>query len=177
MIIWINGSFGSGKTSVATRLHEKIENSFIFDPEETGFYLRSNLPKEMLKNDFQDIMLWRKLNYYILREIATYYSGTLIVPMTLVDQVYYDEIIERLRQKNVEVSHYFLWASKETLRERLLGRGEDEEAWVFEQIERCYIDPDNKKFEKVISTESVTAEAVSEYILADLVQLYKRKFF
>ena len=37
MIIWINGSFGSGKTQAAYELNKRIENSFVFDPENAGF--------------------------------------------------------------------------------------------------------------------------------------------
>lgn len=35
-IIWINGAFGSGKTSVADLLVRNLQNSMIFDPEEIG---------------------------------------------------------------------------------------------------------------------------------------------
>ena len=32
MIIWINGSFGVGKTTIAEKLKEKIRNSILYDP-------------------------------------------------------------------------------------------------------------------------------------------------
>lgn len=47
MILWINGAFGSGKTQTAYELNKRIPNSFVFDPEETGFFLRSNLPESI----------------------------------------------------------------------------------------------------------------------------------
>ena len=100
MIIWINGAFGSGKTSVATRLNEIIEKSHIYDPEEVGFYLRSNLPKEMVEPDFQDIELWRLVNYQVILEAAKNYQGTLIVPMTLVNPQYFDEISNLIIQQS-----------------------------------------------------------------------------
>ncbi len=34
MILWINGTFGSGKTSVAEELSKKVRKSFVFDPEQ-----------------------------------------------------------------------------------------------------------------------------------------------
>ncbi|PWW40822.1 MULTISPECIES: hypothetical protein [Paenibacillus] len=37
MIVMINGAFGSGKTSAATKLQTLIPNSMIFDPEEIGY--------------------------------------------------------------------------------------------------------------------------------------------
>lgn len=40
MIIWINGAFGSGKSSVAMHLNERIENSFVFDRIQQKMKLR-----------------------------------------------------------------------------------------------------------------------------------------
>lgn len=33
MIIWLNGPFGVGKTTLANILHKRIENSYLYDPE------------------------------------------------------------------------------------------------------------------------------------------------
>ncbi|MCY1691743.1 hypothetical protein OVA29_14550 [Exiguobacterium sp. SL14] len=43
MIIWINGTFGVGKTTAATGLQQRWSGSHIFDPEETGYFLRAQL--------------------------------------------------------------------------------------------------------------------------------------
>lgn len=39
MIIWLNGAYGSGKTTIAELLHERIFPSWIYDPEEIGDFL------------------------------------------------------------------------------------------------------------------------------------------
>ena len=39
MIIWINGSFGVGKTSTAEVLKNELDKSVIYDPEEIGGFL------------------------------------------------------------------------------------------------------------------------------------------
>ena len=39
MIIWINGSFGVGKTSTAELLKNELDKSVIYDPEEIGGFL------------------------------------------------------------------------------------------------------------------------------------------
>ncbi|HBD65376.1 MAG TPA: tunicamycin resistance protein, partial [Clostridiales bacterium] len=44
MIIWINGAFGSGKTQTANELHRRIKNSYVYDPENIGFFIRDNIP-------------------------------------------------------------------------------------------------------------------------------------
>lgn len=48
------------------------------------------------KGDFQDIPLWRDFNYQMLKYLHENYSGTIIVPMTLINKKYYSQIIDRL---------------------------------------------------------------------------------
>ncbi|MEK4047271.1 hypothetical protein NSU18_27040 [Paenibacillus sp. FSL H8-0048] len=36
VIIWLNGTFGSGKTQTAAELHRRIPDSYVFDPENAG---------------------------------------------------------------------------------------------------------------------------------------------
>ncbi len=38
MIIWLNGSFGSGKSTIATRLNNILNKSIIYDPEIIGTF-------------------------------------------------------------------------------------------------------------------------------------------
>ena len=61
MIIWINGAFGSGKTTCAYELHRRLPNSYVYDPENIGFVIRDNIPDEMKQKDFQDYEQWRSL--------------------------------------------------------------------------------------------------------------------
>ncbi len=44
MIIWINGPFGAGKTTLAERLRDRRSKSLIFDPEEIGFVVKETVP-------------------------------------------------------------------------------------------------------------------------------------
>lgn len=44
MIIWINGPFGAGKTTLAERLRDRRPKSLIFDPEEIGFVVKETVP-------------------------------------------------------------------------------------------------------------------------------------
>ena len=81
MIIWLNGAFGSGKTSCAYELKRRIPNSYVYDPENIGYFIFKNIPYGMRKNDFQDYEQWRIFNYSILKEMYRSYSGTIIVPM------------------------------------------------------------------------------------------------
>ncbi|MCI9279724.1 MAG: hypothetical protein HFJ02_02870 [Bacilli bacterium] len=55
MIIWINGSFGVGKSTIAEDLKLKIANAIVYDPEKIGEFLFNIMPEK--KNDFQDYEL------------------------------------------------------------------------------------------------------------------------
>jgi hypothetical protein len=52
MILWINGTFGAGKTSTANELVQLLPHARIFDPEQVGYMLRHVLTEPI--DDFQD---------------------------------------------------------------------------------------------------------------------------
>lgn len=122
MILWLNGSFGAGKTTTAYELEWRLEKAFVYDPENIGYFLRKNAPKECWTEDFQDIPLWREFNYQTLKWMAGSYPGVIIAPMTINRQEYFDEIIGRLMEDGVPVRHVILWADRETLLKRLGAR-------------------------------------------------------
>ncbi|NWO14934.1 AAA family ATPase [Virgibacillus sp.] len=164
MIIWINGAFGSGKTHTAYELHRRFPNSFVYDPENMGFFIRDNIPKNMQKNDFQDYPIWRELNFTFLKYIADHYNGIIIVPMTIVHPTYYQEIVVKLKNENITVKHFVLWASKKTLENRLCKRGDGNNSWPAKQIDRCMQSLSNNMFQQRIVTDDVTIEQVAEKI-------------
>ncbi|MEJ2970503.1 hypothetical protein WDK08_07475, partial [Escherichia coli] len=92
MIIWINGPFGAGKTTLAKRLRDRRSKSLIFDPEEIGFVVKETVPMPA-SGDYQDLPLWRGLTIAAVREIRRNYSQDIIIPMTLVHPDYLTEIL------------------------------------------------------------------------------------
>jgi hypothetical protein len=52
VIIWLNGTFGCGKTSTAAKLHSLVPSSRVFDPETVGYMLQPNLADHPA-SDFQ----------------------------------------------------------------------------------------------------------------------------
>lgn len=140
MIVWLNGAFGAGKTTAAFELHRRLPGSFVYDPEEVGFFLRKNMPEACHTADFQDMPLWRSVNYQILKELHESYDGPVIVPMTLVEPAYFEEIVGRLEDEGVPVVHIILYASRETILKRLKKRSLGRlggEAFAVEAIGRC----------------------------------------
>jgi hypothetical protein len=60
MIIWINGAFAAGKTTLAEELERRLPDAMPFDPEYVGYILIKWVPPAD-SGDFQDIPLWRRL--------------------------------------------------------------------------------------------------------------------
>ena len=58
VIIWINGGFGAGKTTLAEELHRRIPEAVVYDPEDVGLMLRKWIPSN---GDFQHLPSWREL--------------------------------------------------------------------------------------------------------------------
>lgn len=175
MVIWLNGAFGSGKSTVAQILTEKIGKSYIYDPEEVGFFLWDVFPEEMKrKGNFQHIPLWRDFNFRILRYVSSQYDGTVIVPMTIYTPEYYGEIIEHLAADGICLRHFILDAEKETLLKRLMQRGESEDSWAARHIDICLkAFAEDIKDEK-IRTDDISAEEVADEILRRLKQSAER---
>ncbi|WP_250227432.1 AAA family ATPase [Anaeropeptidivorans aminofermentans] len=166
MILWINGAFGSGKTTVAEELNKRIKNSYLYDPENAGYFLRQNVPDKIKKEDnFQHIPLWREFNFKMLEYIEKNYDGTVIVPMTIYRKVYYDEIIGRLRNSGVDIKHFILWAKRDTIIKRLAERGDSENGWAARRIDVCLKAFNENIKEIMINTENITIEEISEFII------------
>ena len=161
MIIWINGSFGVGKSTIAEDLKSKMANAIVYDPEKIGEFLFYIMPEK--KNDFQDYELWRILNLEILKNLSKSYD-TIIVPMTITNEKYYDEIIGNLRNNNIVVQDFILIATKSKIVERLDKRKNSTE-WAYEQVDKC-VEVFDKNFKGYkINTNNCTIEEISFKIL------------
>ena len=156
MVLWINGAFGSGKTSVAEEIEKRVGKSFIYDPEQVGYFLWDNFPTELKqKGNSQHMAIWREFNYKILKHISENYTGIIIVPMAIYKKQYYDEIIGRLEKDNILVKHFILSASKQIILDRLLKRGEPDGGWCAQHIDICL-----NAFETEIAGHKIDAESL-----------------
>ncbi|MFJ1751024.1 AAA family ATPase [Streptomyces sp. NPDC088116] len=122
MLLWLNGPFGGGKTQTAYEIRRRLPGSVVCDPEHVGFGLHRMLPGT-LRGDFQDLPAWRRSVYEMLDLTLHRHEGTVIVPMTLVDSGYFEEIVGRLRENGHDVRHFALLAERETVLRRLRERG------------------------------------------------------
>ena len=119
MIIWLNGGFAAGKTTLAEQLHRRLPEAIVYDPEDVGLMLWKWIPPN---DDFQDLPSWRELVVATALSLRRHHAGTLIVPMSLLRDAYRDEILGGLAEAGEEVLHVFLEADAGALRERLSAR-------------------------------------------------------
>ncbi|MEU9147974.1 NUDIX domain-containing protein [Streptomyces sp. NPDC048349] len=126
MIVWINGTFGAGKTSTARELTGILPDSTLFDPELIGDALRVLLPRKRLAEvcDYQDLPSWRRLVVDTAAAMLTELGGVLVVPMTLLRQEYRDEIFGALAARRIPVRHVLLAPAETILRHRIATREE-----------------------------------------------------
>jgi hypothetical protein len=95
VIVWINGTFGAGKTTTATLLVDQLADGRLFDAEEVGYLLRriGGMPQ---LGDFQHWPPWRAIVAETARQVLDYVGGTLVVPQTVLVQSYWTEIRDSL---------------------------------------------------------------------------------
>jgi len=166
MIIWLNGAFGSGKTTCAYELNRRLPNSYVYDPENAGYFIRQNIPKELHKSDFQNHEEWRVINYEMLSYLSQEFNGTIIVPMTINNAQYYEEMIQKLIDDGIRLRHFILYADKETIVKRLNKRLERGQTWAKAQIDTCIHAFDNIITEEKIMTDRRSIDDIVEEISA-----------
>ncbi|MEU4762131.1 AAA family ATPase [Actinosynnema sp. NPDC023794] len=118
MIVWINGAFGGGKTTLAEELGRRLPDALSFDPEYVGYLLRQWAPLPE-SGDFQDMPPWRKLTAEFAATLHREYGRHLITPMTLVEPAYREEIFGLLAAAGVPLLHVFLDVPADELRRRI----------------------------------------------------------
>src|SRR6204780_2754180 len=121
MLVWINGPSGVGKTATAFELNRRLPGSVVCDPEHVGYGMRRMLPPS-LRTFWQEIPAWRHAVLELLRVTLAGHNGPVIVPMALVNDGHFQEIIGGLRDDGVRLHHFALLAEPETVARRLRAR-------------------------------------------------------
>ncbi|HEV7649843.1 MAG TPA: AAA family ATPase [Actinophytocola sp.] len=118
MIIWLNGTFGAGKTTTSAILAASLPDARVFDSEKVGELLVPILRSHPVR-DFQDWPPWRPLVVHTAAQVLDYVGGTLVVPQTVLVERYWDEIDAGLAAAGIPVRHFVLHADHETLVRRI----------------------------------------------------------
>lgn len=144
MLIWVNGAFGSGKTTLVAELAGHWPDALVLDPEQLGGLLTGIV--DCPTGNFQDIPLWRRQVAALAVGLHEEYGRRILVPMNLTASAYMDEIFGALRDAGVPYRHFCLQAPAEVLLARIdeRHRGADGDPaqveagrqWCRGQIER-----------------------------------------
>jgi hypothetical protein len=120
LIVWLNGTFGAGKTTTARELTSLLPESRIFDAECVGVMLRAtHLLDSIPVQDFQDWRPWRPLVVETARQVLDYVGGTLVIPQTVLVQRYWSEIHTGLSDAGLIIHHFVLHTDHDTLARRI----------------------------------------------------------
>jgi gluconate kinase len=119
VIIWLNGPFAAGKTTLAEELRQRLPGAVVYNPEDVGLMLWKWLASN---DDFQDLPSWRELVVATALSLRRHHAEMLIVPMSLIRDSYRDEILGGLSAAGEEILHVFLDADTRALQGRLSAR-------------------------------------------------------
>ncbi|MEV0177223.1 AAA family ATPase [Streptomyces sp. NPDC050803] len=173
MIVWVNGAFGSGKSTLVEELRLRRPEVLVCDPEMVGYVLREIV--EVPTGDFQDLRLWRRQVADLAVGLVEEYRRPVVVPMTLVNPGYVGEIFGALTDAGIEVHHFFLKVSREVLEERIDGRSftpddpeQDERVrrWCKDRIEPCMAAVGTLPSDTVFLDGELTPQELADVVLA-----------
>ena len=140
MIVFVNGAFGIGKTTVARELVARLPRAVLFDPELAGILLQRVLRMVGRSvDDFQDLALWRRLTIIQIR-VARMLWPNVVVPMAFSNAAYLHEIRSAVGRFEPNVLHFCLVAPLDIVKERLTGRGAtnaSDAAWQYRRAAEC----------------------------------------
>ncbi|MGA5558866.1 AAA family ATPase [Streptomyces lavendulocolor] len=118
MIIWLNGTFGAGKTTTSKELVALLPDARVFDSETVGFMLRNVLNSVPVK-DFQEWPPWRGLVVETASQVLDFVGGVLVIPQSVLVEQYWGEIHAGLTKAGIPVRHFVLHTDPDTLAHRI----------------------------------------------------------
>ncbi|QSB06932.1 ATP-binding protein [Natronoglycomyces albus] len=136
--MWINGTFGVGKTTTTRVVASLVKNAKIFDAEYVGYTLRSVLADIEPVENFQDWRPWRSLVVETARHIVDFAGGPLIIPQSVLVEQYWVELAEGFEKAGLPVSHFCLHADRDTIVKRIEGDEVEVSAkqWRLDHLDR-----------------------------------------
>jgi shikimate kinase len=165
-VVWLNGPFGGGKTSVARSLVALRQSAVLFDPEPLGESLLTAAPDV---DDFQDLPEWRELVIAGAARLAREGAELLIMPISVLDAGRARELRAGLEGQALTVRHVLLDVPEQELRRRIAADTEEPEAaarWRRSQLPRFLAArrPLGEEADLVVDTDGVSIGSVSTTI-------------
>ncbi|SEG14891.1 shikimate kinase [Actinacidiphila yanglinensis] len=170
MIVWLNGTFGAGKTTTSKLLTEMLPDARIFDSEYVGYMLQPFLTDRPVR-DFQDHPPWRPLVVQTAVHLLDYVGGTLVVPQSVLVQAYWTELSAGLAEAGLPVHHFVLHADPAELARRIERDTVETAArkWRLDHLADYEAAlPWLREAGTVVDTETRTPEEVARQIAAEV---------
>jgi hypothetical protein len=114
-VIWINGPFGIGKTTLAGHLQRRLAGAVLLDPEEIGGVLRTSL------GDIADYRVWpewRALVVAFVDQLSRSHPYV-ISPMSVSNRTHWDEIASGVAELGCPLSALTLVADERAIIRRI----------------------------------------------------------
>lgn len=162
MVVFINGSFGVGKTTVAGHLRDLLPGGTLYDPEIIGSRLHRLFGRIAPTDDFQTYRLWRTFVAGDVRRLHR--VGPVIVPMTLSNPLYFKQVVGVVRKRERDVHHFCLVAPQSVIEQRLIARDCDHGpgSWPWVRVAKCC-----EAFESELFEHKIDATKASPLVLAE----------
>ncbi len=163
MIVWIDGTFGSGKTTVANALENRIKESEVVDFDECIKNVQPKNPMELFGKRYPEAKRYyidafvAELERMLMRDNKRVY----IIPIALITDYCRDRLVEHF-VNITETVHFILCLSKEKLLDRIKNQegrdvdlaityyGEATKYLSENYLDAIKIDTDNMTIEDVV---------------------------
>jgi hypothetical protein len=169
VIIWLNGTFGAGKTTTSGELVKFIPEARIFDAEQVGYMLQ-RVPGLPQLGDFQHWPPWRGLVVETACQVLDYVGGVLVIPQTVLVEQYWTEIRTGLEKAAIPVRHFLLHTDQDTLVHRIETDTVESGArqWRLDHLSKYRAAlPWLSREAEVVDTTGILPEQVAQIIAAD----------
>lgn len=164
MLIWLDGVYGVGKTSVAEKIVEKLSKDAVIVLDADLYWQKNfNLSRFTAPQCDTDFI---PFFYQIIKKHLNHNEKSIIVVMALTECECKQGLLEKLQGEGVEITHIILTATKEAIISRIEQGDEDSRIfrlmklkWNLSFLERNYKDAVQ------IDTNGKSADMVAEEIV------------
>lgn len=177
MIIWINGTYGIGKTAISQRIKEQLPANEValFNADDLDKKLLQDTIKECIKNNtFPDIENVSPQNdikfinhfYQLIKDECIYSNKILLVDMAITTKLCKEQLFDSLIANNFNILHIILTANLNTIKTRIKYDNNRDKQFALDELNECFnFLNDNFKNAIRVNTENKTINEIANEII------------